>query len=374
MLYFLIFTTIVLAGQFIYRIVRNESNSSPTKPSPYAFVDSSFGKIDYPEIPSLTISEAANPSFSVNGQFVDFPTSVNVYQVDKPRETLGNRVKAEDLASSLGFLSSAVSEGEYYKWATNEKALEYNKLNKNFEYKNTEIINSNTDRAEISDIEEVSNTINRILQITKQPTRFTSENLNYINYISQGYTKVSSASQANFILSDFYESYEIVSLKSSIQTDPAQNTSNASKLDGRIYFTDPLLGSTRIIITNEDYKKDRNAKEIDFLAEIKTISSNIDLDSTAVYPLKDIEEAWEDIKDGKGSLRSLVKKSENPYSNYRELTVNRFIADPSQTKLGFYYPEEWTGYIYPIYIFSGSAELSDNTSADFVFYTKAIEQ
>ncbi len=56
------------------------------------------------------------------------------------------------------------------------------------------------------------------------------------------------------------------------------------------------------------------------------------------------------------------------------LEVSRFRATATETELAYFEPNIWEGYVYPIYIFRGKAELVSGKTADFVFYVDAIRR
>ena len=60
------------------------------------------------------------------------------------------------------------------------------------------------------------------------------------------------------------------------------------------------------------------------------------------------------------------------------MKVEEFSLDAAATELGYFEPSEWNSnsnrFVYPIYIFRGTAELENGLVADFVFYMEAVKE
>ena len=153
-----------------------------------------------------------------------------------------------------------------------------------------------------------------------------------------------------------------------------ENTTGAEAVQGNIYLDNPKQGSLHIIVANSSSTQiqvDSNDKSNSKIREYGYI--NIDIsEEKSVYSLRTYEEAWQDVQEGRGYLKYLIKQGTDPLADYTPLNVKRFIVDPDKSRLGLYAPGSWTGYLYPIYVFEGIAELSDGSTADFVFYARAI--
>ncbi|MBD3280009.1 hypothetical protein GF389_00610 [Candidatus Dojkabacteria bacterium] len=341
--------------------------------SPYSYTDESFGAIEYPEITSLAIEEDSKPSFAVLGQFEDSPTSVNIYQVEKPRETLGSTVKAKDLAETLNFNSSSINQETTLKWSEGGRELVFNKLTQNSSYRNNVLFNSELNKPEFLDIEEINTLTNSLASSLKFQLSQERRVIEYLTKAGNAVATTDVASNADFVRSKYSQNFEIVSLRTSVVENDSGIGSRAEALDADIYFNDINKSSYMITVSNEERQLASNKEDIDYLVSFENNELQIDSENVATYPLKSIENAWEEVKDGEASLKYLVKDNENAYSEYNPMQVSRFIVDPDLSELGFFAPDEWKGYIYPIYVFRGSAELANGQNASFIFYVKAIE-
>ena len=377
MIGFLVFAIIVILIQNIYHYAQNGDFFGDQDPEGYAFVTEGFGPITYPEISSLSIQEGSKPSFSISGQFSKSPTSVNVYKVNKPRESLGNSKRAQEVAGRLYFTSSNYElEDNVLTWRSNNKQiLQYNKLTNNMTYSNEgiNIAELRSEKPEFVDSEAIDKIINEYMTVFNSSTaQFSEEEItNYLLSDGNKYKTTTIAENADFIRTDFALQKEVVSLRAS---ELEENTTGAEAVQGNIYLDNPKQGSLHIIVANSSSTQiqvDSNDKSNSKIREYGYI--NIDIsEEKSVYSLRTYEEAWQDVQEGRGYLKYLIKQGTDPLADYTPLNVKRFIVDPDKSRLGLYAPGSWTGYLYPIYVFEGIAELSDGSTADFVFYARAI--
>lgn len=382
-LYFLIFSVVVLVGQVVLGYVSGSDPVNDTENSSYAYFDEIYEDFKYPDISSLAIVENSKSSFSIAGKFETFPTSVNVYQTVETRETLGTAGRAESLAESLNITSEYERTDTQYIWRTlDQRLLEYNKTTKDTRYANEginlEFLRANRPNTPQSEslktmFNEASTTINQtdtysLYENTEDTTR------SYLIDSNSNYRTSTAAANADYIREDYFDSFEIVSLKVLADNSKEILDPEAEAVMGRVYLDNPKTGSTYIVLSNQKVQDSQQniAAFIPYLREFRRF--NIDLvEENGVYPLIPIVQAWENVKDGKGYLKHLVKQGGDPLDDYSPLAVKRFIATSEATELGYYFQEARPGYIYPIYVFTGLAELKDGTTAEFVFYTEAIE-
>lgn len=373
---FLIFAVVVIFLQNIYNYIKNRNEIDSQNLSGYAYIDEAFGPITYPEIPTLTLEDGSNPIFSISGRFSATPGSVNVYEVNKPRETLGNSAQAQKIADNLYMNPEDYTiEDKTLTWLTKEQEiLKYNKLTNNITYINegidlTELRENKPDYIDIQDIKEnLNDSLSKFYSEGSASNESTI--ITYLLADGGALSQTQIPENADFIRADMYQQQEVVSVRESY-TDEVIST---QPITANVYLDDPYEGTSNIIIanitSNSKYKQEERNDDIREYNELGIEISK----SKGVYKLKTYEEAWEDVQDGKGSLRYLVKQGEDPLKDYVPLKVKRFIVDPDLSKPVFYATNSWTGYIYPIFYFSGIAELEDGTTADFIFYTKAIEE
>ncbi len=366
--FFIIFTIIVILGQTIYQYIKNSNQFSP-KVNYYASVNSLFGTIEYPEISTLLINEDSRPQFATNGKFPEYPNSVNVYKVSKPRETLASAVIAEDIALKLGFDFKYQEDGDYLIWSKDKRIFKYNKVTRNSFYLNESALQEIDSNLNYSDIKKsIDRAFSDVLRVINIPSSI-SQNINtyYLRSEDNGLVEVNSIEIADLIRRDYRQSFEICSIRS-VYSQTGDIPSDIKAFTGEVYTDDPFEGIVHVTIP----KSSLFGFELQDVKEFAVVSYNVDTTQKGVYKLKPIEVAWEDVKKGNGYLKFLGK-SEEKFLPFTSKSVTKFIADVKQSSLEFYMPKEWHGYIYPIYVFRGNAELNDGSIVDFVFYAKAIE-
>jgi len=367
----LIFALVIIILQSIYRYVTSREEGPSEDASPYAYTDNQFGGIEYPTIPSVPLADGSTPAFSIQGRFAQSPTSVNIYQIEKPRETLGSVAKGQSIAEFMKFSPNYQTVDNILVWQTENQArkLEYHKITRDIHYLNARLTKASYQQqlASSTDASRIDSTFTNILGSLGGSNYHDLENIvTYISEENSNYKTVATFEQADFVRRDSFIKLEEVSLKASYN----QTAGQASPIQGIIYLDDPFTG-----IVNATLLKRRTDSSTvtnqDILKEFNEIGIIIN-SAKGVYKLKSIEEAWEDVRDGKASLRSLIKTNEDRFSIHTPLRVNRFIVNPDQSHLGYYLTTDWTGFIYPIYVFKGTAELEGGETAQFIFYTKAI--
>lgn len=375
LVYFLAFALVIILIQNIYSYLTRDKDLVSRGNSAYAIVDSLYGPISYPEIPTLTLTDNSEPVFTIDGAFFASPDSVNVYKVEKPRETLGSVARAEEMAQYLGFEGTYQEEGNtiYWEKGTNQR-LRYDKVTRDINYHNytlspqsySQVIPDAFDAKQVDSI--FSDAFRQLSQ--KGFNKVEAENM-YLVQEDNTIKTTTNLEKSDYIRKDYKVDLEIVSLKTLAANAEPTNT-EAIPLRGKIYLADPDQGTTTSTMLYRDLNSE--VDENNLIREFTEKGFDIDETEKGVYMLKTTEQAWEDIKEGNGSLVKLLKQGKDPLEEYEPLEVNRFIADPDKQQLGYFMTDEWTGYIYPIYIFGGTAELASGETADFIFYTPAIDQ
>lgn len=369
LIYFLIFAFVIIILQAIYGYLTSREDTGGNKASPYAYIDNKLGEIEYPTIPTLTLSEGSTPVFSIDGRFTESPSSVNVYQVEPPRETLASVSDGQSIADSLEFNPNYSTSDNSLIWqsANKSRKLEYDKITRDVYY-----INSRLDKTDYSEeyeetikTEKLNTTFSNIYR-DLSASNYTQliDEITYISEANSSYEVVPSMIESDLIRKDSFMELEEVSLKTNLDIE------GVIPIRGKIYLDNPYTGITNTTILKRDTTS--KVKPTDILKEFNERGIKIS-GTKGVYTLKNIEEAWEDVRDGKASLRSLLKPDQDQFTNYSPLNVTRFIVDPEESHLGYYLTPEWKGFLYPIYVFKGTAELKGGGAAEFIFYTKAID-
>ena len=364
---FLVFSIVVMLFQIIYKYVKNSDTFKP-KVDYYASIDNSFGTILYPKIDTLIISDDSTPEFATNGKFPTFPSSVNVYQVKKPRETFSSLVKAEDIAKSLGFKTDYHKDGNLVIWQEDGRYFSFDRLTQDMYYKNSKLSGNKDFSSYLDARESIDNAFKKILSQLKIYTNsYRINNQYYLLDEDDSYKLVTSLDLANYLRRDYKLQYEIVSI-ASIYKDLKKDTGDVKPINGILYTDNLFEGEFYVIMAKDALGGDL----IENLKEFKLRILDVDIDAKGVYKLKPPEVAWEDVKKGRGYLKFLGEDSEL-FMDYKQVKVKRFLLDINKIELAYYMPDKWTGYIYPIYIFRGLANIEGGKTVNFVFYANAIE-
>ncbi len=272
------------------------------------------------------------------------------------------------------------------------------------------------------------------LAMNRSQINFSFTEIDYLDQEDGNYINASSPSTAKYIKAKFFRSFDAISLKEnpsssedaysedvSSEHAPAENNNtnkatlqdvlNGVRGDDLPVEKDSNKGlavendsDDNLANSSETYKGPIIAKsvkmdylsapmELIFKAKFKEQLSIENLvyfnfkdwkfqdgsDEAIAYKLISPQAAWEKVKQRKGGIRLLSdNRLDNPYKYgiTPDQNVISFTAENTSFELAYLEPEDWTGYIYPIYIFRGQAKLAssgEEDSADFVIYVYAYE-
>lgn len=382
---FLVLTAIVLVIEFIGNLNREAQLGGRNPARFYMNPDRKFGDIARPEIPGIPIDSSSRPSYALESVFTLLPDVAYVYQVDRPREKLGDFEAAQGAVRELGFNPLIfTTEGNNFTWntASDTRTVVYNKetLNwslstkyaDNIEAKKTKILNT--------DITTYSrNALNLVDELGFEATGIESGLVDsrYAKYNNGTFFSNENPLEADYVIINIFKKLPFADLKPTDELPSVSNRALIPKaLSAYVYTEDPRVGQVRIVASNNlrDYPKDvYELKYNDFEYTVDPSTGNTVL--LGSYLIITPEEAWTKISNNQGSLVSLIPQGGNYFGeNPPTAQVNRFVADRSRTELAYYEPSEWTGYVYPIYIFRGRAEMADGRQASFVYYVEAIKR
>lgn len=382
LLYFGIFIVVVILLQICMNIIGGlggGNNSSESDDfTAYKQADETFGKLTLPAIPSLPISKNSNPSFEVDSDFVELPyEAVNVYQIEQPRERFVTQTKAKSIAAKIGFEREPRIEDSLLTWRGNDATLTYDKITQQISFTNpfarptggpgvfsNDLIVTQNDAVDlVSDIG-----LNRP-GLNLEPA---SVEINYLNREGQTFTEATSPTTASYVRINVYRTLELASLKIDDNGNIPDNILDEyDPISARVVTENYQAAPMEIIVAgSEDGLLVENMYSLNFT------DWNI-LNEPGVYKVLSPDEAWENVKQGKGSLQEITEFGFDRFETGREANkdVLSFTAQYLQTEVAYLEPDEWTGYFYPIYIFKGRARLANSPNqdnADFIFYTYAI--
>ena len=347
--------------------------------------DRKFGDIDRPKIPGITLDSATTPSYSLESVFTLLPDVAYVYKIDKPREKLGAFENAQNSVKALGFNPLVYdTDNNLFTWETagGTRIIKYDKENltwsmttnyaDNIEAKRVKTLNT-----KISSYESTALSLVKTLGFDTTGFDTGLVDARYAKYNNGTFYNNDNPLEADYVVINLYRNLSFADLKPTDQLPQTENKALIPKpIDAYVYTEDPRVGEIRIVGSNQmrDYTKD--VFELNFTNyEYSIDSASADGLLRSSYLIITPEEAWTKIQQGQGSLVSLIPQSGNYFGDQPSTAaVRKFVADRSKTLLGYYEPKEWTGYVYPMYIFKGRAEMSDGRQAEFTYYIEAIKR
>lgn len=293
--------------------------------------DVKFGILPYPDFPKTSVS-SSNFSYSVDtttgnlpkvGEEKGFEKLIKVYFVTKTFATLLSPEKSQSLAEKFNIASppQILSETSY-KFEQDNKTLLVNLDSSNFTY-NKEATPSgketlDNDNKLVADFE----TVLSVLEVFKED-------------LKKGRTKI-------LLLKDGAGNLSPTQLRT--EAIAAQISLWPASIDGRSIFT-PHFDTSLIFA--------QVIKGADSLDNYLSLSYNyhpIEQSIFATYPIKTAEDAFEDLKNGKGVV---IIEPEKP-----NISITSIY-------LGYYLSEKYSPYLQPIFVFEGP---------HFVGYVAAINE
>jgi hypothetical protein len=94
------------------------------------------------------------------------------------------------------------------------------------------------------------------------------------------------------------------------------------------------------------------------------------LDSSATYPSKPIDVAWEEVTSGRAPMVEFRVKDADPFTEFKKLAVKNVII--RDIYIAYFEDVEIQDYMIPIYVFEGEAHTKDNQKAYYTAFVWAI--
>lgn len=291
--------------------------------------DTKFGFLPYPDFPSAAVS-SSNFSYSLDtqtgglpkvGQDTGFEKIIKVYFIVKSFATLLSPERGDNLAKKFEMQSPPQILSEIqYRFEENEKSLLIDLDTGNFYY---------TKEATISAVENLDDD-NKLLADFE---RFL-QSLGYLNEdLKAGRTKITLLKKAG---------EKLISTTLRSEAIAAQVSIWPKAIEGKSIFTpnfDEALVNATVLSSAGNLE---NYLSINFTYYV------LDTTTFATYPTKSSEQAFEDLKNGKGVV---VLKPDKP-----QISI-------TSVYLGYYLSQNYSPYLQPIFVFEGP---------QFVAYVPAI--
>jgi hypothetical protein len=379
----LVLLVLVLGIDTVSKLYEREALLAPSTPRFYMNANRIFDEIERPVIPGITTARNNTTVYTLTGFFEeDFPDVAYVYKIEEPREKLFAFEDAQAAVKLLGFDTNVpienVDKGDgNYEWITanGSKTIKFNKIQQTWDLKTFYDSNVEAKKTKtlLSDIEAYqdngSNLVDRLgfetigiedalidVKFAKLQNGFFFRNDNY--------------QEADYVFLNFFRKLRFADLKPKEEQPKIDNEALIpEEYDVYTYTSDPRFGQIKAVVSNSLTNYPVDVYELEFQNYEYSTSEK------GAYLIISAEEAWSKIQLGQGSLVSIIPQGSNYFNNYAtNLNVQRFSADRNRTKLGYWEPEVWTGFVYPIYIFEGTATLSDGRTAGFTYFVEAIKR
>lgn len=348
-------------------------------------------------IPSLELLPESNPAYDVqtpSGTLEYGVDAVEVYKYTDLGQPIDSQAQAKILAKKLGFEpDNMYRKGTVaYRWNDNltKRSLTVTARDLNFTF--------STDASKIREIrknndlpsrnEAISMAMNalRSLGILDQAYTQTTPLAYEIEINPDGsYSQADSLGNAELIRVDFYRKIPMVSIrkdyvnaermiKSLTKEDLTYEIGSVSTDDGRIE-----VYNFERLITNQDPNKsnisvyigpkNEDAKILPNIYQIDYLTWDLEPESCGTYPLISPAVAEEKIKNGEGSI-VFINYGDDEVQEYTPQDVKIFTI--TDVTLTYYEGLIEQLYLQPVYLYSGTAELSNSDRVDFFIYYPAI--
>lgn len=313
----LVFFLIFKGGSFLY------GSLFPTPPAP---AEKKFG-----EIPPVSFPKSSNiiPEFDINtvsGNLPSFPLTINVYKLKEFTPTITALQNAKIKAASLGYTENQVAiNTSDYKWTkpNSNNNLVYNIISLNFSVDSDFLTNPSLEVGNLTNSEGILNAA-----------------LAFIDTL--GADKVDLDLSKSVIFYYFINNGQLTEVKDPNSASVAtiylpQNSVNNLP----IYYPGVNPSTLHLTLNGTDTKNVVSASYIHFTPDLNQFST---------YPLKTAEQAYKDLRNGKGYI---VKPTTATTVDITEVSLGYYLSDNPDQK-----------YLLPIVIFRGAN--------DFLAYVSAV--
>lgn len=305
-----------------------------THPAPEPEPTVAFGKLPKLVFPDNQ-SEQLNLTIQLpTSQYPEFPDRADVYVMPYKRNSFLAWDEAKEEAAKMGFTKDPEAlTADIYRWTKQSpvtSTLELNIIDGSYQFsynwqEDQSILESKNVPGEQQAISETKSFISRATTLNQDLT----SSRNKVQYLKVAGVKLLPAvsfSEAEFVQVDLF--------RANIDNYP-------------VMTPDPDIGIVSALLSPA---QDRRFLKVNY--NYFTVNYNL----SATYPIKTPQEAWNDLKSGRG----YVAKSPE---NIKDITARRVY-------LGFYDTQEPQSYLQPIYIFTDNEEPDGNN--DFIGYVPAI--
>ncbi|MCA9380420.1 hypothetical protein KC675_04545 [Candidatus Dojkabacteria bacterium] len=383
---FLIFAISTFIFNFIFGLTDPDdpilNNNNKNQASPYLKPDQALGEIPFPDILSLETNPTSNTTYSLQDRDVlpNFPPVLNVYEINKPREKLGNVAKGNEVASALELNPNGrIISDNVLLWQSPDttRSLTYNKLLEKWGYTidlskeklDLEILSTLNTISDENYYDSIGNSVISALGLNNNYFDKSNNKIYYVNY--DGVNKLSEASSPR--LSKFVHITQFKSIVGSeIDPDyrPKENELQYSNLLSDVRKINYLSGVADILVRGDMEQIVPGLVKFDY--------HEFNYGLKGIYNSLNSTSAFLKLQNNEGVLYYLKLKGEDIFAAHQNLNVLEYKVKATDTQIIYIEPNEWiesepwTNYLQPYYLFEGVAILEDGREADFAIILPAL--
>jgi len=341
----------------------------------------SIGIIGTPKIAAISFS--GNPTYSLSNPFNSFPDVAYIYKIDKPRELLTTIDDAQKTAQLLGFTTIADQQGDDFTWtaAATTKTLKFNKSNGvwSLRTKYNDNIEAKKNKNLFSDDTQYDSSVSGVISSLGFENSYGltdgAINTSFADIQSDGTLfKPDNSRNSKYVVANIFRNIDYSELRTGIDLSGIKDKSLVPTAPPKVkvYKSDAKKGEFRLVVSNDLSSYARDIFEWDFINFAYSFKDGVI--QRGLYPIITPEEGWNLVQNKKGFLTQITPEDGNTLLSYSNLGLTQVVADGFKTEFGYFEPDEWTGYIYPIFIYTGRAQLSNGKQASFKIYVDAIKK
>lgn len=321
---------------------------NPPPPPPVTTI---FGQLPPLVISPLPIENADNITYTIDtptGKFPALPVQANVYKIPHPPATLLSESRARALARSLAFKNepTRVSSSElHWEDVPTSRTMDINIVTGTFSLK--------TDPAKLAlDLTHGSaptqaQAINQVL------SSFTNKQL-----LSQDYIE---GAQTTTLIEIATGNYRESQSLSEAQLTRVNLFRRVDKLN--VYGPAPKEGLI--------YADVSTARDVQQLPAINYFGWGLDYNKIGKYPLKSVDNAFLELKSGRGGFVYLSLNGQELFASYSPLSLGQVSI--RTVEVAYYDSKMLQDYLQPIYVFGGIFKTTGGTEGKFTAYVPAID-
>ena len=287
------------------------------------------------------------------------PTKAKVYKIRPAGFSYNAGKSAQDNAAYFGFTDSDLItdlKGKSYKWRSLKTGgvLEINIDTKELVMNTTLLGKSNmyktgtlTDATTLKETTNMLKNIGRIddAYLLNTPTIYKGK------YLGNKLVATEDRNDTQLYRLDFFRSIDTF----------------------KVLGADPKVGLLHVYMGDENTtEKTYNKLTISPATfPIQNIYYNeIETPSTATYPLVDVSQAWNAVKQGQGIIANVTPKGSNPFVEYETTVVQDILIN--DIYVAYYETPQGQKYLQPIYVFEGNYKTQGTAGGDITIYFPAI--